>query len=165
MYDSDEIIARNPESLTTIEKHNNPVKKLKHKTRQKTFLEGEKFLSPDRFKSKNSRHGDSHSDSSTRQRLENNRDRYSKRRHLETNEDMFNIRNSRDLPGDMNSVNGIGHSESNGIGHSEHTEKGYSESISIDNLSDIQLVESADHTNVLHGHEHFDINVTEMEYR
>ena len=156
MYDSDEIVARNPESLSNIEAHHNPIKKVKHRTRQKTFIDSEKFLSADRFKNTR-RSAETNSDSSSRQRLESNRDRYSKRRHLETNDDMFNIRSSRDSPG-VNGVDVIRHSEN----------------ISIDNVSDIPVHHTdrgatADIGNTLNVDRDFDrsldISVKEMDYR
>ena len=157
MYDSDEIVARNPESLSNIEAHHNPIKKVKHRTRQKTFIDSEKFLSSDRFKNTR-RSAETNSDGSSRQRLESNRDRYSKRRHLETNDDMFNIRSSRDSLGDRNGVFEIHHSEN----------------ISIDNVSDIPVHHTdrgatADIGNTVNVDKDFDrslnISVKEMDYR
>lgn len=98
MYDSDEYVGRNSESLTNVERMPNP-KKMKHRTRPKLLTDTESFLNQDRF--------------SARVKAGPSRDRTNKRRHLETNEDMFNIRSPETASGlqeiDLSSSREDGH--------------------------------------------------------
>ena len=157
MYDSDEIVARNPESLANTEAYHNPVKKLKHRTKQKTFIDNEKFLSSDRFK--NTRQSlETNSDSNKRQRLESNCDMYSKRRNLETNDDMFNIRSSRDSPGYVNGFDATRQSENTGFDHLRdinNTDRGVTADIHVDNTVNVDRELDRE----------LDISVKEMDYR
>ena len=93
MYDSDEYVGKNPESVMDSEPVHTP-KKMKHRTRPKTIIDTESFISQDR----------------PRRSLGTNRDRHSKRRHLETNEDVFSIRRSYENVEDVHMSGSDGHS-------------------------------------------------------
>ena len=110
MYDSDEYVGKNPESVMDSETVHTP-KKIKHRTRPKTIIDTESFISQDRRSLGTGRDTESFiSQDRPRRSLGTGRDRHSKRRHLETNEDVFSIRRSYENVEDVHMSGSDGHS-------------------------------------------------------